>query len=758
MANPNRSITSTRRPWLLAIALLIASAVAMVTPRPAAAGEFTITACQADAGDFASGAFENFATRGMRWRRACNPLGPGLRGLVTANVVTGSRVAHGAQSAFVLTSPPGTAFSRLRWSGHAQRRDCRYALQMYAVRPDGSNATIKNVRANRGCPRPEGAQASSWPRPRAYDLGGATKIVQRVVCVGASSGQFCSGRGLNYIQTFTAEATVVDNSGPSVNIVADTPLTRGDWVRGKQGLNYEASDNVGVKTGFASLAGIRSTDDTRACDYSQRIPCPNGLGLIGAVETERAPEGTQTLFVTAQDAAGNSANSATVTARIDNAAPGTVQVGIEGGEVWRNRNDFDAVWQNAPEPDRAPITAAHFRLCRVGGGDCVDDGRGGTSIARLDNLAVPAPGEWDLRLWREDAAGNQQPDNASVPVKLRFDPEPPQLGFEARSDADPTRVSVQVTDPISGLGGGDIEISRVGSGTWQALPTAQENSHLLTRIDDAVLPAGEYELRATAHDQAGNLASTSQRLDGQSMKVKLPLRIASSIQVGAIEKKRVRKTVHHGGKSHKVTRTVTVLSKSAKVGFARHVRLAGTLADGSGNPVAGEEVKVYSQPSEGDETLVATLATGDRGHFEYELDAKASQSLRFVYGGTATRLPAEDKVALRVSARSTFAVDRPRILNGQSVVFSGKVQGRPLPAAGKLIELQVRLSKEWSTFRTIRSEADGTWRIPYRFQRTCGLERFYFRARLPGEASYPLEPGHSPLLAITVKGQPCSAG
>jgi hypothetical protein len=758
MQSLNISTGTPKRGRLLTLALVIAAAAAMVAPRPAAAGEFTINACQADAGTFASGAFENFATRGMRWRRACNPLGPGLRGLVTANTVTGSRVAHGAQSAFVLNAPPGTAFSRLRWSGHAQRRDCRYALQMYAVRPDGSDATIKNVRANRNCPKPEGAQASSWPRPRAYDLGGATKIVQRVVCVGASSGQFCSGRGLNYIQTFTAEATVVDSSGPVVNIVADTPLTQGAWVRGKQGLNYEASDNVGVKSASANLAGLESAHDTRACDYSQRIPCPNGLGQVAAIETERVAEGTQQLYVTAEDAAGNSTVSAAVTARIDNAAPGTAQVATEGGEAWRNRNDFDAAWENAAEPDRAPITAAHYRVCRAGSGDCVSDTRGGTSIARLDNLTVPAPGEWELRLWREDAAGNQQPDNASAPTKLRFDPEPPQLGFEARSDSDPTRVSVQVTDPLSGLGGGDVEISRAGSGTWQALPTSQDSSHLLTRIDDAALPAGEYELRATAHDQAGNLASTTQRLDGQPMKVKLPLRIASSIQAGAIEKKRVRKTVHHGGKPHKVTRTVTILSPHTKVGFGHHVLLAGTLVDGSGNPVSGETVQVYSRPPEGDEALVATLSSGDGGHFGYALDAKASQSLRFVYGGTATRLPAEDEVALLVTGRSTFTVNRQRILNGQSVVFSGRVQGRPLPEGGKLIELQWDTPNGWQTFRTIRSRADGSWRIPYLFHRTCGLEHFRFRPQLPGEASYPLEPGHGPVLAITVKGQPCSAG
>jgi hypothetical protein len=747
------STLAPRRRLLALVAAAVLAALAMVSPRPAAAGEFTITACQADAGEFASGAFEYLATRGMRWRRAGNPLGPGLRGRVTANVVTTAHVAHGAQSAFVLNAPPGTVISRFRWSGHAERRDCRYALQMYGVRTDGSDATIKNVRANKGCPGSGGAQASSWPRPRAFDLGGATKVVQRVVCVGAPSAQYCSGRGLNYMQTFTAEATVVDNTGPSIGILADGPLARGEWVRGSQDLAYEASDNVGVKRAFENLIG--TSDTSRVCDYSQRIPCPNGQGKI-SIETERTSEGTRTLHVGAEDAAGNISESAPVTVKIDNTAPGTTQVGIEGGEGWRNTNNFAAAWANAPEPDRAPITAAHYRVCRAGTGECTNDTRGGSSISRLDGLAVPAPGEWELRLWREDAAGNQQPDNASLPVKLRFDPEPPKLGFEDPSAADPTRVSVQVTDPISGLGGGEIEISRVGSGTWQVLPTAEENSHLVTRVDDAALPSGEYELRATAHDQAGNLASTSQRLDGQPMKVKLPLRISSSVRAGVIEKRRVRRKAHSKGQQG--TRKVTVLAPKAKVGFGHHVRFAGTVVDRAGNPVAGAPVQVYSHEPEGEEALVDTLTTGANGHFAYAVDAHTSQALRFAYPGTSTRLPAEDKVSLLVSGRSTFSVNRPRVLNGQSVVFSGRVQGRPLPAAGKLIELQVRLSEEWSTFRTIRSKPDGTWRISYPFKRTCGVQHFRFRARLPGEASYPLEPGHSPILAVTVKGQPCFTG
>lgn len=141
--------------------ILAALIIALASPGTAAAGEYTISICQADEAGYVSSAFEDFATRGMKWRRACNPLGPGLRGLVTVNVPGTGRVPRGAQSGFVLSAPPGTAISRLRWSGVAHRRDCRYALQLYAERPGAAPISIKNVRANRHCPSPEAAQASS---------------------------------------------------------------------------------------------------------------------------------------------------------------------------------------------------------------------------------------------------------------------------------------------------------------------------------------------------------------------------------------------------------------------------------------------------------------------------------------------------------------------------------------------------------------------------------------------------------------------
>src|SRR5215211_434809 len=153
----NTAAISPRSPLPLATVLLVLLLVGLGLPRSATAGEYTIHICEADEAGYTSSAFEEFAERGMKWRRACDPLGPEPRGIVSANVSRPGRVPRGAESGFILSAPPGTGFSRLRWSGLARRRDCRYALQVFA---DGGPAavSIKNVRANHRCPRSGMAQ------------------------------------------------------------------------------------------------------------------------------------------------------------------------------------------------------------------------------------------------------------------------------------------------------------------------------------------------------------------------------------------------------------------------------------------------------------------------------------------------------------------------------------------------------------------------------------------------------------------------
>jgi 5-hydroxyisourate hydrolase-like protein (transthyretin family) len=336
-----------------------------------------------------------------------------------------------------------------------------------------------------------------------------------------------------------------------------------------------------------------------------------------------------------------------------------------------------------------------------------------------------------------------------VPVTLRYDPEPPQLGFDASSTTDPTLVSVPVTDAVSGLAGGTIEMSPIGSGTWQALPTQKDGSRLLARIDDAALPSGAYQLRARAVDQAGNEASTDRRLDGQLMSLTLPLRIESRMRAGFL---RIR-TVHRRGGRKVVRRRVTVLKRTARVVSGGHARIVGRLVNRDGLGIPGAEVRVMSASATSLEQLVAALQTDGNGRFRYRAAGSTSRTLRFVYAGAPLVLPADRAIEMIVPARTSLRVNRSRVLNGQAVEFSGSLRTQPAPAGGKLVELQARLTNRWQTFRTTRTDAAGRWAIPYRFKRTRGVQRFRFRARLPREGSYPFADGGSRIVVVRVKGR-----
>ena len=727
-----------------------------VCPDRAAAGEFAVGSCKADQLNYSTRAFEEFATRGMSIRRACDPEGPGLRGLITRNVIRDGRVARRAFALVTIAAPPGTRFTTFRWAGELRRTDCRYALQMWADAPDLDAIPIKNVRANQRCPGARRVQSSGYVSEN-FVVTNATRIVQRVTCVGRERREFCSARGSNYILTDEAEVGIADVLPPTVSILGDTPLARGEWVSGTQPLNYEASDNVGVRMAKAIASGSEGGFEDRPCafaipekSFAAQVPCPNGPGRI-SVNAGQLPEGTHYLAVQARDTAGNIADSPPVTVRIDNTPPHRVDVGVDGGEQWRSTNDYALTWANPPEPDRAPIVAASYKLCRSLTGECSAAEQHGDDISRLA-VRVPGPGEWTLSLWRRDAAGNHSETAASVPVSLRYDPEPPQLGFDPSSAADPTLVSVSVTDNVSGLAGGVIEMSPIGSGNWQTLATEKQGSRLLARIDDAALPAGGYQLRARAFDHANNEASTERRLDGQPMALTLPLRIPARMRAAFERVRIVRRTIRQHGRSRVIRRRVTVLEPAVHVRSGGHASVAGRLLDRNGRGIAGADVRVLAASPVSPEQLIAVLHTDSEGRFRYRAAGSTSRTLRFAYGGSALILPAGRSIDMTVPALTSLRVNRSRVLNGQSVTFSGRLRTLPAPASGKLIELQVRLSDRWQTFRTSRTDGAGRWAIAYRFKRTRGLQRFRFRARLPHEASYPFAAGTSHSVAVRVRG------
>jgi hypothetical protein len=216
-----------------------------------------------------------------------------------------------------------------------------------------------------------------------------------------------------------------------------------------------------------------------------------------------------------------------------------------------------------------------------------------------------------------------------------------------------------------------------------------------------------------------------------------------------------RTTVERRGKRRRVRREVPTFEPSARVAFGSQVTIGGRLENRDGQPLPDAEVHVLSRSATSPEQVVGVLRTDAQGNYTYVTQASSTRTLRFVYHGTPLTLPTASEVALFVPAASTIQARPRRVRNGQAVHFVGRLRSLPPPAAGKLMELQVVLSGEWQTFRTTLTDAQGGWRVPYRFRRTCGLTRYRFRARLPAEAGYPFETGLTRPIEVRVRGRPC---
>src|SRR4051794_12791619 len=114
--DPGEETNMHRPPAIRVIAAAGALSVLLVAlaSTSARAGQFTVASCQADRTNFSTTAFNDFATRGMTIKRACNPEGPGLRGLVTANSTGRGAVPRGSVAMVAISAPTGTRFTTFR--------------------------------------------------------------------------------------------------------------------------------------------------------------------------------------------------------------------------------------------------------------------------------------------------------------------------------------------------------------------------------------------------------------------------------------------------------------------------------------------------------------------------------------------------------------------------------------------------------------------------------------------------------------------
>jgi hypothetical protein len=732
IATPNLRTRASIRAALAAACSL----AALSAPHTAAALPYTVVACDsAGLFGYSSAAWTPFGNAGRAY--ATCPTGGGDTAGISDRLV-GQTYGGFSASAHGFSAPPGTTITHVRWAGRLARASCRWGAFLRAT-PSGSSII--------GLPNGHFCDLTTFDNrqfPITFRAPDGTTGLQQVVICGAAR---CAPGAT--MHSHVVDVTVDDPVPPSISL--DGPLASGEWVSGRARphVMVTASDNAGVQ-GITTSVETRTESESYPCNAAQAKPCADHTSQVTFPVGDLA-DGHHILSIRAADAAGNS-SEVSRDLYVDNTAPDPVRLEVSGGEAWRPNNNFVISWINPPD-NAAPIVRAHWKLC-ASDGSCPASGyHDGQGIQQLPAFSVPTPGEFLLHVWLEDAAGNAREESAAITASLRFDPEPPQLAFEPIDVADPLRVVVNAVDRHSGLASGEIEMRAAGSATWHGLRTEVGGSVLMAHVDDERFRKGAYEFRAHAVDRAGNEASTGRRTDGSAATIRLPARIDTRLAVGVPHTIVRRRTEYHHGHRRVVRRRIRHLDNDVVARHGRSIRLTGFLGNADGQPIDGATIEALEVRPDGGIVPLGLATTKSDGDFHYILKAARNREILFRYGGSRRIGSASTKFTLLVPADTSIRSDRQRLFNGQQVLFAGRVLTQPLPATGKLIEMQAHFRGRWRTFSTVRAATGGRWRFPYRFGATAGQVTYRFRARLPAEGGYPFIGGNSRVVEVVVVGR-----
>ncbi|MCW3066397.1 MAG: hypothetical protein JWN32_3569, partial [Solirubrobacterales bacterium] len=359
----------------------------------------------------------------------------------------------------------------------------------------------------------------------------------------------------------------------------------------------------------------------------------------------------------------------------------------------------------------------------------------------VSGLSVPNSADWIGRVVLQDAAGNASISASDQSAHLRFDPDPPTVSIAGLDPQDPGRLAASAHDSVSGVNDGEIQLAPHGTNRWRAMPTSVGRSVLVADVDDTTLPRGLYDERAWVKDAAGNVS-----MDTKTSAVPIPFRFESRLTAGFA----VKRTVKKGRR--RITRLRLVGSRKVRYNHDADVR--GRLVTPDGQPLANARVIVSATPAAtgAQPEAVGAVTTDKDGVFAYRTTARESRQLTFAYEGNSIRQPARATVTLTVPASSTIHVSRHSLLNGDTVLFRGRLRGDRVPPGGKLVALEAWVRGLWQPIANVRTDARGRWHAAHTFTTVAGRARFRFRLAIPRDALYPYAAGSSRPVNVVVEG------
>ena len=523
-------------------------------------------------------------------------------------------------------------------------------------------------------------------------------------------------------------------------------------------------------TGARPVSGIRG--------YRVRIGGREAL-VATSLPLDELPEGGTPVEITAVSGAGVEGTAVRTLLRLDRSPPVAEAHGVPDG--W-SREPVRIALRGRDQPGLSGVSSLAWKI---------DGGADATTAGDSASVEVAHDGRHTVGYGATDGAGNVSPASA---VAVKVDRTPPQtVAFEAQDPADPRRVRVLVADRTSGVASGRIELRRAGS-VWRGVRSELEGGRLVALLDDAVLNAGAYELRARVRDAAGNETVGMSRVDGAPARLTLPLRRRTALVV-----RRARTLLRArlsagaeplGGREVTLAQRLRGRSRWRKVCAKRPVvvasraeALARGAADASESPAAARaraakgsasppeastaassrvrdstsprspspaETSTPASPPARRPSARCTLRTDHRGRIEVRLRRGPSRTLRASFAGDVLLLPASGTATIRTRAHVRLRVSRAVVPAGSAVRFLGRLRGGHVPRAGKVVEVQALVGAGWRTFATVRSDRRGRVRHTHRFALASAGRTFWLRLRVRRESAYPYETGTSRAIAVRV--------
>ena len=306
------------------------------------------------------------------------------------------------------------------------------------------------------------------------------------------------------------------------------------------------------------------------------------------------------------------------------------------------------------------------------------------------------------------------------------------------------RLTASVSDAGGGLARWSLAVDgaeRLGGPVDPSSPTCQDagerlyptprpcpaRSELLLDIDADRLPAGAHDVTVRVSDVGGNartVFSGRRTMAGPGVVAAPALAPAAP---AALPAPPLRLTA----------RWARTRARTLSVAYGARPAIRGRLTRPDGAPVRGAAIALFTR-TQGRGRAVDAGGTRTRpdGSFTLVLRAGLPSSLLELRSR-----PGDARAALHLRVRAGLSLRAAR--RGRTVVLRGALRGRPLPRAGKLVELQARTrGGRWLTFRTVRADARGRFRTRYRLH-TRRPATFVLRARSRAAGDYPYATGSS---------------